>query len=59
LTDEDVEAAAEGESNNARQWAARVRPWWRWVIYREVNMPPQNRDVILWAPLDKLDNTTE
>lgn len=56
LTNEGSEAASEGESNVAQEWAARVRPWWRWVIYREVTVPPQNRDIVLWAPLD---STTE
>ncbi len=37
-------------------WGARLtkqlRPWWRWLIYREHAQPPQTRDVVLWAPLD-------
>lgn len=56
LTNESTAAASEGDSNVAQEWAARVRPWWRWVIYREVTVPPQNRDIVLWAPLD---STTE
>jgi len=50
--DEDA-VPTDAESNVARVWAAAVQPWWRWVIYREATLAPQNRDVILWAPLDK------
>jgi hypothetical protein len=44
--------AVEAESNIARIWTAAVQPWWRWIIYREPTIAPQNRDVILWAPIE-------
>ncbi len=43
----------EAESNLAKLWATAVQPWWRWFIYREPTVAPQNRNVILWAPIDK------
>ena len=43
----------EGEELWGRAFVASVQPWWRWLIYREATEAPQNRDVILWAPLDK------
>jgi hypothetical protein len=52
LTQSSTVPAAEGESNLARIWTAAVQPWWRWLIYREPTLPPENRDLILWAPLD-------
>lgn len=37
-------------------WGARltqwVRPWWRWLIYREATQMPAARDVALWAPFE-------
>jgi hypothetical protein len=45
-----------GEPAGEQPWGARLterlRPWWRWLIYREASQPPQLRDVNLWAPLD-------
>jgi hypothetical protein len=52
IAQETVAAPSEDESNLARLWTAAVQPWWRWFIYREATQAPQNRDVILWAPLD-------
>jgi hypothetical protein len=49
---EEASPAAGDEGDWARQWTAAVQPWWRWFIYREPTIAPQNRDVILWAPLD-------
>lgn len=51
LDDEDVAAQVDDEGNIARAWARAMQPWWRWSIYREATVAPQNRDVILWAPL--------
>lgn len=42
----------EAEEEWGRTFVASVQPWWRWLIYREATEAPQNRDVILWAPLD-------
>lgn len=30
---------------------AALRPWWRWWVYRQSAVPPQERDVILWVPM--------
>ena len=54
LSQAEIAPPTEGESNLARIWAAAVQPWWRWFVYRETTLAPQNRDVILWAPLDKI-----
>jgi hypothetical protein len=53
LSQAEVAPPAEGASTLARLWAAEVQPWWRWFVYRETTLAPQNRDVILWAPLDQ------
>jgi hypothetical protein len=53
LTVASADPQVEGESNWARLWTAAVQPWWRWFVYREPTLPPQNRDLILWAPLDR------
>jgi hypothetical protein len=49
---EESTTPVEDESSLARLWAARLQPWWRWIVYREATEAPRNRDVILWAPLD-------
>jgi hypothetical protein len=46
-------ANASAEETAFRKVALQARPWWRWFVYREATQPPQNRDVILWAPLDR------
>jgi hypothetical protein len=45
-------ATSQGENSLARTLATAVQPWWRWFVYREATVAPQNRDVILWAPMD-------
>jgi len=40
------------ESDVGEQVTETLQPWWRWFVYREASKAPQNRDLILWAPLD-------
>jgi hypothetical protein len=47
-----TEQSPNAESNIAKLWTAAVQPWWRWIVYREPTIAPQNRDVILWAPVE-------
>lgn len=52
LAEEEVVLPPETEASWSRKWLASVQPWWRWLVYREATQPPQNRDLILWAPMD-------
>jgi GAF domain-containing protein len=52
LVQDESASQVEGGGNWIQNLAAAVQPWWRWFVYREPTVAPQNRDVILWAPLD-------
>jgi hypothetical protein len=41
-----------GEMDGLQRLVQTMQPWWRWFIYRESTVPPQNREVILWAPVE-------
>jgi hypothetical protein len=56
LTQEAPPDPVNDKGNLTRLWAEAVQPWWRWFIYRETAVAPQNRDVILWAPVDTSGN---
>lgn len=44
------DASSPERDGQAAWWRTRVRPWWRWAIYRQPTSPPPTRAVILWAP---------
>ncbi|MDQ3248088.1 MAG: hypothetical protein M3Q45_02655, partial [Chloroflexota bacterium] len=46
-TPDAAQAAADANAN----WAQRVRPFLRWMIYREVKPPPVADTVVLWVPV--------
>jgi hypothetical protein len=46
-------SSGEEELTGLSAWARAAQPWWRWSIYREASVGPQNRDVILWAPANE------
>ncbi len=47
-----TEAGSQSMPGDTNQyWATRVRPFWRWVVYREVKTPLVINPVVLWVPV--------